>query len=209
MSGAETIEMPKGTAMVIHAHPCRDSFNAALYDKTLEALEQNGWQVDGCDLYAEKFDPVMSDADRREYHDLAINRSRVEPYVQRIQAARALVFVYPVWNYGVPAMLKGFLDRVFLPGVSFHLEEKMPGKVKLTRALGHIDRLATVTTYGGDRLRTFLSGDPPRKYMTRTMRATVSLRARSRYIALHDLNNVDERGRQEFLGKVEYEMGRL
>ncbi|MEL7273708.1 MAG: NAD(P)H-dependent oxidoreductase [Pseudomonadota bacterium] len=199
----------KGTAMVIHAHPCRDSFNAALYEQTLASLEKNGWNVDPCDLYAEKFDPIMSDADRREYHDLDLNRSRVEPYVQRLYGARALVFVYPVWNYGLPAMLKGFIDRVFLPGVSFHLEEKTPGKVKLTRALDHIDRLATVTTYGGDRLRTFLSGDPPRKYMTRTMRATVALKARSRYLALHDMNNVDDRGRKEFLERVDYEMGRL
>ncbi|MEN0040777.1 MAG: NAD(P)H-dependent oxidoreductase [Pseudomonadota bacterium] len=199
----------KGTALVIHAHPCRDSFNAALYDTTVAALERSGWAVDGCDLYAEKFDPVLSDQDRREYHDLEINRHKVEPYVLRLQAARALVFVYPVWNYGPPAMLKGFLDRVFLPGVSFNLEETSPGKVKLTRALDHIDRLAVVTTYGGDKLRTFLSGDPPRKYMTRTMRATVGLRARSRYLALHDMNNVDADGRQKFLNKIQREMAAL
>ena len=196
----------KGTALVIHAHPCRDSFNAALYDTTVAALGRSGWHVDGCDLYAEEFDPVLSEQDRQEYHDLEVNRSKVEPYVQRLQAARALVFVNPVWNYGPPALLIGFLDRVFLPGVSFHLEETSPGKVKLTRALSHIDRLAVVTTYGGDRLRTFLSGDPPRKYMTRTMRATVGLKARSRYLALHDMNNVDANGRQAFLTKVQREM---
>ena len=199
----------KGTAFVLHAHPCRDSFNAALYDHTVATLQQSGWDVDGCDLYAEKFDPVLSDADRREYHDIDINQTRVAPYVERLQAARALIFVFPVWNYGFPAIMKGFLDRVFLPGVSFKLEETVPKKVKLVRALDNIDRLATVTTYGGDRLRTFLSGDPPRKYLTRTMRATVGLKARSRYLALHDMNNVDAAGRKAFLAKVEREMESL
>ncbi|MEN0086974.1 MAG: NAD(P)H-dependent oxidoreductase [Pseudomonadota bacterium] len=199
----------KGTAFVLHAHPCKDSFNAALYERTLESLKTGGWDVDACDLYAEEFDPVLSRVDREEYHDLEINRRRVEPYVERLQNARALIFVYPVWNYGFPAILKGFIDRVFLPGVSFHLEETAPDKVKLTRALSNIDRLATVTTYGGDRLRTFLAGDPPRKYMMRTMRATVGLTARARYLALHDLNNVDQTGREAFLNKVGREIQSL
>jgi NAD(P)H dehydrogenase (quinone) len=58
--------------------------------------------------------------------------------------------VFPVWNFGYPAILKGFLDRVFLPGVSFRLVD---GKVKPN--LTHIRKLAAVTTYGGTRLRAF------------------------------------------------------
>jgi putative NADPH-quinone reductase len=48
-------------------------------------------------------------------------RLGVQPYVDRLLAADALVLVYPVWNEGFPAILKGFLDRVFLPGVSFEV----------------------------------------------------------------------------------------
>jgi len=70
--------------------------------------------------------------------------------------------VFPVWNFGYPAILKGFLDRVFLPGVSFKLVD---GKVKPN--LTHIRKLAAVTTYGGTRMRAFMAGDPPRKCVTR------------------------------------------
>ena len=199
----------KGGAFVLHAHPCRDSFNAALFEATTRTLADNGWAVDACDLYAEGFDPVLSEADRREYHDVAINRSRVSGYVDRVAAARALVLVFPVWNYGYPAIMKGFFDRVFLPGVSFVLDGADPTSGKLRGSLHNVEKLVAVTTYGGDRLRTFLAGDPPRKVVTRAVRAVVHPRARTRYLALHDMNNVSADGRQAFLTRVEREMAAL
>ena len=202
-------ESRKGTAFVLHAHPVPDSYNAALFAATTKALGEAGWAVDACDLYAEGFDPVMSEADRREYHDLAINRTRVAPYVDRLLAARALVLVFPVWNYGFPAIMKGFFDRVFLPGVSFVMEGDAPDKGKLKGHLSNIDRLAAVTTYGGDRLRTFLAGDPPRKFVTRAVRATVATTAHTKYLALHDMNNADDAARAAFLSKVGTKMTAL
>lgn len=202
----------KGRAFVLHAHPCRDSFNAALFERASEALARGGWEVDPCDLYAEGFDPVMSEADRREYHDLAINRSRVGPYVERLLAARALVLVFPVWNYGFPAIMKGFFDRVFLPGVSFTMSGADSGegdRGTLRGALHNIERLGAVTTYGGDRLRTFLAGNPPKRFVTRAVRATVHPRAKTRYLALHDMNNVDDAGRRAFLDEVDRKMEAL
>ena len=53
------------------------------------------------------------------YNDTSANRQPCASYVDRLLAANALVLMYPVWNEGFPAILKGFLDRVFLPGVSF------------------------------------------------------------------------------------------
>ena len=50
----------------------------------------------------------------------------VAPYVDRLLAAEALVFSFPVWNMGFPAILKGFVDKVFLPGVSFTLTATAP-----------------------------------------------------------------------------------
>ena len=85
---------------------------------------RRGHEVDDCDLNVEGFDPVMSRQDRIDYHDAAVNRARVAPYVDRLLAAEALVFVFPVWNYGFPAILKGFVDKVFLPGVSFELKAR-------------------------------------------------------------------------------------
>ncbi|WP_157440975.1 NAD(P)H-dependent oxidoreductase, partial [Aestuariivita boseongensis] len=137
-------EKKQGRVLVVYAHPCEESFAFALLQTTLESLGQGGWEVDLVDLYADGFDPVLSAEERRGYHDTASNTAPVADYVARLQAADALVFVFPVWNFGYPAILKGFIDRVFLPGVSFVLQD---GEVRAN--LRNIRKLAAVTTYGG------------------------------------------------------------
>jgi NAD(P)H dehydrogenase (quinone) len=133
--------------LVLFAHPVETSFVAATHRKLVEVLSARGHEVDDRDLYAEAFDPVMSRQDRIDYHNLAVNRRNVAPYVDRILAAEALVFSFPVWNMGFPAILKGFVDRVFLPGVSFTLGEDG----SYNPSLHNIKRLGVVCTYGGAR----------------------------------------------------------
>ena len=153
--------------LVLFAHPVETSFAAAAHDQVVRTLSGRGHEVDDCDLNVEKFDPVMSREERIEYHDVSVNRRNVGAYVDRLLAAEALVFAFPVWNMGFPAILKGFVDKVFLPGVSFNLKENgdyMP-------CLHNVKRLGVVCTYGGSRLLTIMMGDPPRRFLTRSMRA--------------------------------------
>ncbi|MDE0114158.1 MAG: NAD(P)H-dependent oxidoreductase [Albidovulum sp.] len=190
-------------ALVLFAHPVADSFSAALRRVAVERLEARGWDVDDCDLYAEKFAPALSSEERLNYHDPEVNRASVASYVERLNRADALVLVFPVWNFGYPAILKGFFDRVFLPGVSFRLVD---GKVLPN--LKNIRRLAAVTTYGGSRIRAIWAGDPPRKIVTRSLRATCQAE-KTRYIALYDMNRADKPRRAAFIARVEGEMDRF
>ncbi len=187
--------------LVLFAHPVETSYNAALHRTAVEALKAAGHEVDDCDLYAERFNPVLSRQERLDYHDEAIATKPVQHYVDRLRAAEALVLCTPVWNYGYPAILKGFFDRVFLPGVSFKLVD---GKV--VPNLRHIRKLAAVTTYGGNRFRTILMGDPPRRIFRRMLRALVHPLARTKYLALYDMNRNDTAALQAFLDKVAKEM---
>ncbi|MCU0912726.1 MAG: NAD(P)H-dependent oxidoreductase [Rhodobacteraceae bacterium] len=190
-------------ALVLFAHPCGESFSAALHATVVGALTARGWQVDDCDLYAEGFDPVLTAPERRGYHDTATNTAPVQPYVDRLRAAEALVLVFPVWNFGYPAILKGFLDRVFLPGVSFRLED---GRVRPN--LTNVRRLAAVTTYGGTRTRAFLAGDPPRRHFTRAL-WHVCRPERTRYLALYDMNRATGAARAAFLARTRTAMESL
>ena len=190
-------------AMVLFAHPCAESFSAALHRTVVDTLADRGWQVDDCDLYAEGFGPVLTAEERRGYHEVGPNVAPVAGYVERVQAAEALVLVFPVWNFGFPAMLKGFFDRVFLPGVSFRLED---GFVKPN--LTHVKRLAAVTTYGGTRLRAVMAGDPPRHVVRRAI-WHVCRPEKMRYLALYDMNRATDADRGRFLGRVAGEMGRF
>lgn len=187
-------------ALVLFAHPCPESFSASLHTTVVETLTARGWDVDDCDLNAEGFNPVLSEAERRGYHEVGPNLAPVADYVERLRAARALVLIFPVWNFGYPAILKGFFDRVFLPGVSFRPED---GKVRPN--LTHIRKLAAVTTYGGTRMRALLAGDPPRHVVKRAV-WHVTRPDTLRYLALYDMNRATDTQRSAFQARVAQEM---
>lgn len=190
--------------LVVYAHPVETSFNAALHARTVEALRRSGHEVDDCDLYAEGFQPCLSREERIGYHEVGANIAPVAPYVERLRAAEALVLCFPVWNFGFPAILKGYFDRVFLPGVSFDL---LDGRV--SPRLTGIHRLAAVATYGATRMRAVLAGDPPRKIVTRALRANMGLRTPVTYMARYNMNRATAADRERFLRRVTEAMGAL
>ena len=183
--------------LVLYAHPVETSFGAAVHQTLVETLRKRH-EVDDCDLYAEGFDPVMSRQDRIDYHDPAVNRRHVAPYVDRLLAAEAVAFSFPVWNMGFPAILKGFVDKVFLPGVSFSMSESGDYAPRLQ----NVRRLGVACTYGGARLLTFLAGDPCRRFITRSLRMTCAPGTRCDYVALHDMNHPRADKRAAFLEEV-------
>ncbi len=191
-------------ALVLFAHPVETSFAAAAHGTIVDNLKAAGHDVDDCDLYAEGFNPVLSREERLNYHDTETCTKAVQDYVDRLRAADALVLSFPVWNYGYPAIMKGFFDRVFLPGVSFKLANG-----RTWPNLSNIRKLAAVVTYGGDRWRTMLMGDPPKKVVTRAVRAVCHPLTKVRYVALHDMNRNGETVLAAFLERVAREMRTL
>jgi len=190
--------------LVLHSHPVEESYGGALHRQTLESLQAAGHDVDNCNLYAEGFDPVLSRHDRLIYHDYPDNIGALKPHVERLERAEGLVIVTPVWNFGFPAMLKGYFDRVWLPGVSFELAN---GKVR--SKLQHIRKLAAVLTYGADPFRAFVAGNPPKKIVKRVLRAQIKPFAPVIFLAHYDMNRSTESSRSQFLSKVSTEMKRF
>jgi putative NADPH-quinone reductase len=187
--------------LVLYAHPVESSYCAALHRRALASLRAAGHEIDDCDLYADGFDPVLTRGERLAYHDAQRNCAGVARYVDRLKSADALVIVFPVWNYGFPAILKGFLDRVFLPGVSFELVD---GRAR--GALHNIRKVVAVTTYGGSVFRAVLLGDPPRRLVTRMLRGVVRPFASIRYLAHYGMNRSTPSSRERFLARVDAAM---
>lgn len=182
---------------MLYAHPVETSFNAALHRLVVERLVTVGHEVDDCDLYAEGFEPCLSREERIRYREVPGNIEPVRGYVERLRRAEALVLIFPVWNYGYPAILKGFFDRVFLPGVSF----EMVGD-RATPSLHSIRKLTAITSYGSSRLNAFLMGDPPRRLVKRVLRLTVRPGAPVSYFAHYSMNASTEASRKAFMRKV-------
>ncbi len=184
--------------LVVYCHPVETSFHAALHQEVVRNLKAAGHEVDDLDLYAEGFDPVLSREERLGYHEVPGNQLPLMPYIERLRRAEAIVFCFPTWCFGLPAMLKGYFDRLFMPGVAFDLSD--PGNVK--PMLTHIKRISAVVTYGRPRWVAWYMGDPPRKIVTRYMRRLTGPQARVDYHAHYHMNAATEPQLKRFLQRV-------
>lgn len=187
--------------LVVHAHPDPVSFNATLCRTTVEALRGAGHDVAVLDLYAEGWEARMSAEERRAYEteepvlDDAVRRS-----IELVRSSQGLAFVYPTWWYGPPAILKGWLERVLVPGVSFTLD---PGTNKLRPGLGHVRRVVGVTTYGSPRWNVWLMADGGRRIVIRCVRILAPrLRCRTRWLGLYDMDVATDAERVAFVERV-------
>lgn len=191
--------------LYLYCHPLPESFHNSIRAEALAGLAAAGHNVDLMDLYAERFDPVLSEEGRRHYHDESVNRIGLEQIIARLGAADALVIQFPTWCFGMPAMLKGFFDRVFMPGVAFDLSN--PAKAK--PLLGNIRKIAGVVTYGRPRYMAFYMGDPPRKIVTRYVKWFAAKGAKVEYHALYHMNVASLSDRQGFVRRVNGAMARF
>jgi putative NADPH-quinone reductase len=171
--------------LVVYCHPRADSFCASLRDAVTAGLGEAGHAVDLLDLYAEGFVPALSAEERGRYHDERGNTAGIEDHVARLREAEALVLVYPTWWYGMPAMLKGWFDRVWVPGVSFRL-----GAGAIEPLLTNIRRIAVVTTYGSPRWLLWVIGHPDRKLVGRGLRRLCARGCTLEWHAQHRMDQV-------------------
>lgn len=122
--------------LIIYAHPNHQSFNGAILRQVKNHLNSKH-QVRILDLYAEKFDPLLHFDEDHLRRDLDKD-PEMEKYRQLISWADHLIWIFPIWWGGMPAILKGFIDRVFASGFAYsykgmgmqgHLKGKLPGSL--------------------------------------------------------------------------------
>ncbi len=191
--------------LYLYCHPLADSYHASIRAAALAALGAAGHDVDLCDLYGEKFEPILTADMRRDYHDTAINQRGLEDQIGRLRRCEALIVQFPTWCFGMPAMLKGYFDRLILPGVAFDLTDAANVKPMLT----NIRVIHGIVTYGRPRHVAWYMGDPPRKAVTRYLPWFTGSRAATTYHALYHMNVASLADRQAFIERVGRAMTRL
>ena len=193
--------------LIVHAHPNPESFNAALCRQAASTLTDSGHHVDVLDLYQLDFDPCMSEHEHLNY-DRLVDDGLLEPmvaeHVDLVTSADALIFVYPTWWAGLPAVLKGWLERVLLPGAAFELAPAGGGSgpVRVEPRLTNIRQLIGITTYGSSRLDTLVLGDAGRRTIRRTVRLVCNRRCKTAWLSLHRLDTSSPEQRAELLDRV-------
>lgn len=191
-------------AVVVVAHPRTDSFTRALAGRAVGGLLAAGHSLDVFDLYRLGFRAAMSAEEHRAYEtDEPILDPLVAEHARAVERAEVLVFVYPTWWSGPPAILKGWLDRVLVPGIAFRLDERT-GTVR--PALTGVRTIVGISTYGSPRLSVVASNDSGRRTLTRALRMNCGLHTRTRWLGLYALDGTTATQRAEFAATVEREM---
>lgn len=192
--------------LVIYCHPDEASFASTLHAAIIETLTAAGHMVTDLDLYREGFKPVMTMEERTEYSDNPLYYKSVEKYANQLAAAEAIVAIYPTWWYGMPAMLKGYFDRVWAPGVAFDVSSD--GSINTDR-LAHIRRLGVVTTYGAPwwLIRLYM-GDPERKLWGRGVRKLCAHGCTLDWHVHYKMDNTTPARLDRFLARVQKNFAR-
>lgn len=191
--------------LVVYCHPDPGSFVAAARDRALAGLDRAGHEVRLTDLYGDDFEPAMSAAERLSHAEPGV-QPELRSYADDLAWAQAIVLVYPTWWSGQPAMLKGWIDRVWVAGVAWELP---PGANVLRPLLSDVRRIVVVTTHGSSKLINALQGEPGKRTVTRSIRTMCSKRTRTTWCALYGLDSASESRRQEFLDRVEHTLATL
>ena len=106
--------------LVINGHPDSKSFSAAIFEKFVENLDKNKHEIETLELGKMNFDPVL----RYGYREFMAKDEEIEKSQKLIRWADHLVFIYPIWWSGMPSLLKGWIERVFTPGIAYSSNTK-------------------------------------------------------------------------------------
>lgn len=192
--------------LIVTAHPREDSFNHALTEAAERGFRRAGHDVTTLDLYAIGFTPAMTAAERHAYHG---EQPLIDPmaaaHAELVQRAEVLVFVYPTWWSGPPAMLRGWLERVLVPGVAFRFDES--GKVR--PALTNVRRIVGISTYGSPWTYVKVMQDGGRRMLTRALRLNCGFRTPTTWLGLYSIDTQGDAERRAFLDRVEHSMAHL
>ena len=193
-------------ALVVYCHPVEGSFCSAMRDAAISGLRAAGHTVDLIDLAAEHFNPVMSTSEWNTYQqgngDVPVG---LERDVALVKSAEIIVFVYPTWWGGLPAQLKGWLERVMLPGTAFVFNENN----KVRPGLRNIQRIHIASTFGSPWLYVRFVNDNGRRILARAFRMNTSLRTKVSTSSLYAMDTATDASRKSFLLFLEKKMGTL
>lgn len=191
---------------VVHAHPLRDSYNHALFRLILDTLEARGHEVVATDLYRLGFEPALSPAERAAYIGGDYPRDGLGGLDATLCRADGVILCYPHWWFGMPAMMKGYIDRVWGPGIAF---DHAPGGGRIRPRLDNIKVFGVVTSYGSPWwVVHLLMGNPGGKAL-RPLRMLCGRGLRHFHLAHYDMDRSTPASRQAFMERVRRRIARL
>jgi len=192
--------------LIIFNHPYKGSYCSAILQSVINGLHKTGGEIDVLDLDFDGFNPVMTVDDLAAWRSGKTLDPKVSDYQQRIQAASHLVFIFPIWWEVMPAMTKGFLDKVLLR--TFAYDQPTPG-TPFKNLLLNLKSVTVITTSSvpGFFYRLIYKNAVKHVMLTGGFKK-IGIK-NSHWIALHNVNDVSEKKRKTWLSDIERRFSKL
>ena len=192
--------------LVVIAHPLTNSLCHSLALCASEVLRTNGHEVQVLDLYQTGFPASLTAHERSTYYGPAFDDAAVQGQVQQLLAAQAVILVFPTWWFGFPAILKGWFDRVWAPGVAYdHASDLGP----IVPRLQGLQRMLAITTLGSpwwvDRL---ILWQPVRRILKTAILGACARACRFEMLSLYKAEALDSRQVERFRQQIQRTLAR-
>lgn len=187
--------------LVVIAHPNTDSLCHAMAESAISALREKSHEVIIEDLYLSGFSPALTLDERQSYYRPSFASAAVQDQIDRLLSAEALVLVFPTWWFGFPAILKGWFDRVWAPGIAYdHATDFGPIKPRLD----NLERALVLTSLGSpwwvDRL---VLRQPVKRVLKTALLGTCAPNCRLEMQSLYKAESLTQPQVQSFCSRIE------
>ena len=188
--------------LVVSCHPLADSLCNHLARRVLQGLADTDLEIEHLDLYESGFTAPLTAAERQGYHAGTFDASALSREIVSLRRAEVLILVFPTWWFGMPALLKGWFDRVWAPGVAFNQPDEVGGRI--TPQLHGLKQCLVITTLGSpwwvDRL---VVRRPLRRILKRVLIGACAPAARFEMLSVYSAEALDRRRLDRFLHKID------
>lgn len=186
--------------VIVFNHPHEGSFGNAILNAVTKGLKSANQEVDLMHLDNDEFNPVMSQADLKAFVEHKPVDPQVIDYNERLEKADHLIFIFPIWWDLMPAMTKGFVDRVLTPGVVYDHHPRGFGLVSLLKKLNGV---TVITTMNKPKIMySLLIGNLIKKAMIKSVFKTMGYK-NLKWISYNMVKSVSQEKRVKWLTDIE------
>lgn len=194
--------------LLVSCHPLADSLCNHLVARVKRTFADYPVEIEHLDLYQAGFEAPLTAVERAGYFTGQFDDTAIRARIAALQHAEILVLVFPTWWFGLPALMKGWFDRIWAPGIAFDHPSKPGGRI--VPRLDGLRHCLAVTTLGSpwwfDRL---ILRQPLRRILKSALIGTCAPRARFDMLSLYGAMDLDQPRLDRFLGQIDRAVMRI
>ena len=207
MAETETLRNDEPTCLIVSCHPMADSLCHHLVGRVETGLKANGVVYEHLDLYKRGFEAALSARERETYFSERFDDSGISAETAQLKRAETLILVFPTWWFGVPALLKGWFDRVWAPDVAFANVPETGGIEPALANLGYCLAITTMTSpWKVDRL---ILRQPVKRVLKGAILKGCAPQATFEILSLYEVAVLDEARIEAFRSKIDRAVAKI